>query len=210
VAIEPRWYDDDRYEMLPYVPAGARRVLDVGCDSGRFANHLRERDKCVEVWGIDPGPHPPGIADPYVCRITGQFPADAPMDVAFDCIVFNDVLEHMIDPWSALESARGMLSTDGTVVASIPNVRNIQVLRTLAVNGRWRYTDTGILDRTHLRFFTRDSIVTMFDDAGFEILALDPINPNTRGRWAATNRLLRGRLDDLLALQFAVVGQPFR
>jgi len=208
--MEPSRYDSDRYDMLAYMPAGARRVLDVGCDTGRFACNLRERDQTVEVWGIDPTPHPRGIADPHVCRITGQFPDDAPSNVEFDCIVFNDVLEHMIDPWRALESGRGMLSTEGKVVACIPNIRNIQVLRTLAVNGRWRYADTGILDRTHLRFFTRESIVAMFDDAGFEILALDPINPNERGRWAATNRLVRGRLDDLPAVQFAVVGQPRR
>jgi len=208
--MEPSRYDIDRRDMLPYVPAGARRVLDVGCNTGRFANNLRERDETVEVWGIDPTPPAAGITDPHVCRITGHFPDDAPTDVAFDCIAFNDVLEHMIDPWGALEFARTMLSAEGQVVACIPNIRNIEVLRTLVVNGRWRYADTGILDRTHLRFFTRESIVTMFEEAGFEIVALDPINPNRRGRWAATNRFLRGRLDDLLALQFAVVGPPCR
>jgi 2-polyprenyl-3-methyl-5-hydroxy-6-metoxy-1,4-benzoquinol methylase len=124
--------------MLPYVSAGARRVLDVGCDTGRFANNLHEGDESIEVWGIDPTTHPGGIADSHTCRITGRFPADAPTVVAFDCVVFNDVLEHMIDPWGALEFARGMLSAEGMVVASIPNVRNIQALRTLAVNGRWR------------------------------------------------------------------------
>jgi 2-polyprenyl-3-methyl-5-hydroxy-6-metoxy-1,4-benzoquinol methylase len=203
-------YNHDRADMVPYVPSSARRVLDVGCAAGRFAENLRERDRDIEVWGIDEWPHPEWVADPHYRRITGSYPADMPDGLTFfDCISFNDVLEHMIDPWGALEHARQILAPGGVVVASIPNVRNfVQVVRPLALNGRWRYADTGILDRTHLRFFTRESIVAMFEDAGFAIENIEPIHPHKRGRWAAMNRWLRGRLDDLLAEQFAVVGRP--
>ena len=209
ISVDPMRYNYDRKDMVPYVPSSARRVLDVGCAAGRFAENLRERERDIEVWGIDQWPLPEGVADPHHRRITGSYPADAPDGVTFDCVAFNDVLEHMIDPWGALDHARAILAPGGVVVASIPNVRNfVRVVRPLAVNGRWRYTDTGILDRTHLRFFTRESIVAMFEDAGFEIETIDPIHLHEHGRWAVMNRWLRGRLDDLLAVQYAVVGRP--
>ena len=115
------------------------------------------------------------------------------------------------DPASCDGTSGGKLaltkSGGGVLVLSVPNVAFLPQ-RIMLLFGQFNYGRAGILDRTHLRFFTRESIVTMFEDAGFEILALDPINPKKRGRWAATNRFLRGRLDDLLALQFAVVGRP--
>ncbi len=85
----------------------------------------------------------------------------------FDCILLADVLEHLRNPAAALKKLRGYLSDSGTVVASIPNVRFLSVIRELA-EGRWKYRNFGILDRTHLRFFTKKEMETLFRDAGFE------------------------------------------
>jgi 2-polyprenyl-3-methyl-5-hydroxy-6-metoxy-1,4-benzoquinol methylase len=201
---------EQRVEMLQYVPADATSVLDVGCATGLFGDGLRRASTATRIVGIDVTPHPDEHPNPYDERITGAYP-EAVGAERFDCIVFNDVLEHLVDPWEALEVARDLLTADGVVVASIPNVRNVPyVLRPLLVNGRWRYADTGILDRTHLRFFTRSSIVEMFEQCGYTVEELEPINPTPNGRWAALNRYLRGRLDDFLAVQFAVVARPTR
>jgi 2-polyprenyl-3-methyl-5-hydroxy-6-metoxy-1,4-benzoquinol methylase len=87
----------------------------------------------------------------------------------FDCIVFADVLEHLRDPWATLKRYLQWLKPDGYVVASIPNVRNIALLYNLVIRGRWHYEDSGLLDRTHLRFFTREEILNLFAGAGLEV-----------------------------------------
>jgi 2-polyprenyl-3-methyl-5-hydroxy-6-metoxy-1,4-benzoquinol methylase len=87
----------------------------------------------------------------------------------FDCIVFADVLEHLNDPWGTLARYIQWLKPGGYVVASIPNVRNIALLFNLIVRGRWRYEDSGLLDRTHLRFFTRREIIDLFSASGLQI-----------------------------------------
>jgi 2-polyprenyl-3-methyl-5-hydroxy-6-metoxy-1,4-benzoquinol methylase len=88
---------------------------------------------------------------------------------AFDCIVFADVLEHLRDPWSTLKRYLQLLKPRGEIVVSIPNVRNIALLYNLVLRGRWHYEDSGLLDRTHLRFFTRVEILELLADAGLEI-----------------------------------------
>lgn len=162
----------------------------------------------MELWGIDPTPHPEDRPQPYDTRIVGTFPEDVPVGPMFDCAVFNDVLEHMVDPWAALEFTRGFMQDGGHVVASIPNVRHIMVTKPLILTGRWDYEEFGILDRTHLRFFTRTTIVDLFESSGYEIALLEPIRVSKMGSLARVNRLARGRLTNLLAEQYAVVARP--
>jgi 2-polyprenyl-3-methyl-5-hydroxy-6-metoxy-1,4-benzoquinol methylase len=201
------YYDYDRAEMIRFVPADARHVLDVGCAAGRFGARLRERLPAAELWGIDHVPHPSGEAHAYDQRCTGRYPDDLP-ERRFDCIVFNDVLEHLVDPWTALQDTRARLSERGTVVASIPNVRHRHVVRELVVRGRWDYADRGVLDRTHLRFFTRSSMLDLFRDTGYRVEHLEPLDVSSGGRLGVLNRYLGGRLQEFLTLQYALVARP--
>jgi 2-polyprenyl-3-methyl-5-hydroxy-6-metoxy-1,4-benzoquinol methylase len=198
-------YDEDRAEMVPFVPPTARRILDVGCSTGRFGLNLRAARAGLELWGIDPSPHPGTHPQPYDSRITGFFPQDLPRGEDFDCIVFNDVLEHLVDPWETLRTSRLLVRAGGSVVASIPNVRHgPSVVAPLLLRGRWSYREYGILDRTHLRFFTRSTIVDLFACSGYQIQAVEPIRIYKKGWWARVNRLTRGRFTDLLAERYAI------
>ena len=136
----------------------------------------------------------------------GFFPDDLPAGGTYDCIVFNDVLEHVVDPWSMLDRAKERLAPGGRIVASIPNVRHYIVVRNLALRGRWDYADWGVLDRTHLRFFTRASIEELFESADMAIETLAPINPITVRRAA----FLVGPFRDMRYTQFAVVAHRAR
>ncbi len=115
----------ERREMLPYVPEGARRILEVGCGSGAFATLLRTV-RGAYVVGIEPQP---AAAAQAARRLDSVIEGDIDSSLGllscerFDCIVFNDVLEHLVDPWAALAAVRPLLSADGVVVASIPNMR---------------------------------------------------------------------------------------
>jgi 2-polyprenyl-3-methyl-5-hydroxy-6-metoxy-1,4-benzoquinol methylase len=203
--LEPVIYDYRRGEMLRFLPANLRSLLDVGCASGRFVGAVKERFPDAEVWGIDPVAYDDNGAGFH--RVVGRYPDDLPSGRQFDCIVFNDVLEHLVDPWEALRATRPFLAPGGVVVASIPNVRNIGLLKDLVLHGRWEYVERGLLDRTHLRFFTHSGIADLFERSGWQARAIEPLNIKGRPRHAV-NRLTRGRLSGFLAEQFAVVAVP--
>ena len=105
----------------------------------------------------------------------------------FDLICFNDVLEHMIDPWRALAAAGRWLAPEGRVLASIPNVRYGPHLQALML-GRWDYVETGILDRSHLRFFTRATMIEMFESAGYRIHTCVGVQSAWRREWRGVVR----------------------
>ena len=211
------YFAEARPEMLSFVPTNCRRLLDVGCGTGTFGASLKQ-DRPIEVWGVEPFASAAAIAGDRLNRvITGSFGPETDLPAgAFDCIVFNDVLEHMVAPEQALRYAKTLLSAGGAILASIPNVRYLPVLWQLGVRGSWEYGDCGILDRTHLRFFTKSSILKMFQDEGFAVRSISGINPYagipsaSRRLWLAyrfANVLFGRRFADLKFLQFAVVAE---
>ena len=203
----PVVYDNDRPEMLAFVPRDASSILDVGCATGRFGETLRAARPGAAIHGIDPTEQDAARANPYDTRTTGLYPQDLPAGVRYDCVIFNDVLEHMPDPWAALRATRELLTDRGRVVASIPNVRHLTVLLPLVLQGQWHYDDSGILDRTHLRFFTRRSMRDLFESSGYEVLQVEPLRvtkPKSIGR---VDQMLGGAFTEFIAHQYAVVAR---
>ncbi|NBY03950.1 MAG: class I SAM-dependent methyltransferase [Betaproteobacteria bacterium] len=165
------YFTGSRIDLLGVLPSACNRVLDVGCGFGGFGRSLREAG-VNEVYGVEINPD----AAPYLKNDYTQFwigdveTVEIPSDTTlFDCIVFADLLEHLRDPWGTLLKYKKWLRPGGYVVASIPNVRNIALVYNLVLRGRWKYEDSGLLDRTHLRFFTRKEIVDMFEASGLKI-----------------------------------------
>lgn len=146
-------------------------VLDVGCASGYLAEALGKQD--CRVSGIEYDTEAAEEARPHLDKLvvgdvtTMDFVAEFGAGV-FDVIVFGDVLEHLPDPGAVLRSSLAMLRDGGTVVISIPNVTHGS-LRLALLEGRWSYTPTGLLDRTHVRFFTRASLAEMLAEAGLRV-----------------------------------------
>ena len=194
-----------RPDMVPFVPPSGR-LFEVGCASGGFAFSLREAGFTGELWGLEPEAEAAQEARAHFDHvIQGFFQVDAP-DERFDTVVFNDVLEHLVDPWEALRATRDLLASGGRVVASIPNIRYWPVLKDLALKGRWTYTETGSLDRTHLRFFTRETIAGMFAECGYRVDTLVGTNLLAPKHWRA--RYVNWLPEGMRALQYAVVATP--
>ncbi len=166
-----------RPELVPFVPETARKILDVGCGAAGFSGNLKNHLK-AEVWGVELNQ---AASEKARARLDKVFHApfgpelDLPKNY-FDCITFNDVLEHMMDPLSALQLAKTLLTENGVVVASIPNIGHFPIIWKLVIRGAWDYKDQGILDRTHLRFFTRSNIKNIFEQAGYNIQRIEGIN----------------------------------
>jgi len=170
---EGDYYRQERKDVEALIPKEARRILDVGCGEGILGKRLLEKG-VKEVVGVE--------IEQAVCEkarenlsmvVCGDIEKiDLPFEERyFDCIVFADILEHLKDPLSVVKKLKKHLKDSGVVVASIPNVRYYQVINML-VDGYWTYGDYGILDRTHLRFFTKKEILALFKNAGFEITTI--------------------------------------
>jgi len=207
VSISESKYDMDRAEMAKHVPTSCLRVLDVGCDTGRFGALLRARGGGqVEVFGVEVAEVEAEHLHEYSKVWRGYFPDAVPSDQLFDCVVMNDVLEHMVDPWDALESTRAMLERGGSLVGSVPNVRHISVLVDLAFRGTFQYRPVGIMDVGHLRFFTRSTLRQSLVDAGFVVTTLEGINiPNRRRSVRFIARYFPRVAAEFLARQIAFV-----
>jgi 2-polyprenyl-3-methyl-5-hydroxy-6-metoxy-1,4-benzoquinol methylase len=213
---KPRCYfEETRSEMLPFVPADCRRVLDVGCSSGGFGALLKATRQ-LEVWGVEPFESAAAQAAQKLDRVIyGGFSAEAALpEATFDCVIFNDVLEHVVDPAAAIRYASRLLTPGGVVVASIPNIRHFPTIWRLLVHGEWKYREWGTLDKTHLRFFTRSSIIEMFEAEGYRVRGTTGINsyvgvPNASARvwrlYKAINALCLNKFEDMKFQQFAVV-----
>lgn len=169
------YYHQLRPEVVPLLPAGIRTVLDVGCGAGGFASHFPPG---VEVWGVEPTSAGDEAATRLHRVLRGLYQevaAELP-DAHFDVVVCNDVIEHMSDPGSFLDSIRSKLAPGGRLVGSIPNVRFVKTLFGLLVLKDWRYEDSGVMDRTHLRFFTEKSLRRLFKEHGYAIEELRGLN----------------------------------
>jgi methionine biosynthesis protein MetW len=202
---------------LAAIPDGSR-VLDVGCATGYLAAELASRG-CTVV-GVETDPHAAKQAR-EVCEqvVIGDLEqAETRAGVAeavpegVDVVLCADVLEHLRDPWEVLAWLRTLLRAGGRAVVSVPNIAHWTARREL-LRGRFPYADFGLFDRTHLRFFTRDSAAELATRAGFAVMeehpAPAPLPLQSRvpalGRWSAP--FVR-RYPGLLALQFVLVLTP--
>src|SRR5258706_5746007 len=155
------------HRMIASRVARGERVLDVGAGEGALSLALKEKGCTVVCLEVDPGQVAAAKAKGLEVHLR-NIEREGVEDLgAFDIIVCADVLEHLLDPAAALKKLKGALAPGGRLLTSIPTVAFYGVrLRLLA--GRWDYTDTGILDRTHLRFYTRATAKRLPEDAGFK------------------------------------------
>lgn len=205
------YYTFDRKEIFPFIPQGIHKTLDVGCAAGVFSLKLKE-ERNIEAWGIEMQEEAGNIAKTRLDKVLiGSFDEvfeELPQKY-FDCIFFNDVLEHMPYPETCLKKIKVNIHPDGKIIASIPNMRYIDVLKELLFQKDWQYKDSGILDRTHLRFFTKKSIIRMFKDCGYKVNQITGINGvSPFCLTSLISKALLNSLDDIKYRQFVIVASP--
>lgn len=160
--------ENNSHSLMVALVGSGKRVLDLGCATGYLARSLVERGNTVSGVEVDPAAAEkarPDLEQLVVGDLTVLDLAAELGEGRFDVVVIGDVLEHLVDPLPILRQVRPLLAPGGYVVISIPNIAHASV-RLALLAGRFDYTPTGLLDTTHLRFFTRDSVSTLLHDAG--------------------------------------------
>jgi len=217
----PFYFGHARPEVLALIPETARRVLDIGCGAGRLGEAIKQRQEAI-VSGIEFDAKAAAAARQRLDQVWAGDVEQLDLKIppgSFDAIVCADVLEHLREPYRLLRQAREWLSPGGSLIASIPNVRHHSVVRSL-LQGNWTYEPAGLLDRTHLRFFTGREIEKLFHRAGFAIEGMWSVNapgddPTQRNR---SGPVQLGRLsidglsppeaDEFYTYQFLIRAQP--
>jgi 2-polyprenyl-3-methyl-5-hydroxy-6-metoxy-1,4-benzoquinol methylase len=204
------YYTNPRPELAAFLERSrvtlAGRVLEVGCAAGCAGAHWR-RLGADELHGIELEPRAAAAAATtgyYDDVYAGTFESWVPPRQAYDTVIFADVLEHLAQPDAVLRRVRSLIqSPSGQLVLSLPNVRHLSVLVPLVLSGDWRYAPSGILDHSHLRFFTTKSARRLLAENGYRVVALE--------RWGfhvSTVTRLCPWLGEFVLSQFFLVAVP--
>ena len=171
------YYDNNRNELVFLIPKNIKTVLEVGCGNGGFRDNFFD----VEYDAIEMNEGAAELARVklnYVASGTFEKTIHLFPENKYDLIVCNDVIEHISDTVNFLEKIRGKLNQNGSIIGSIPNVRHISNIVNLLLKKDWEYTESGILDKTHVRFFTEKSLLRLFKEHNFEVEEIVGINPD--------------------------------
>lgn len=220
--FDPRYHTNPRIEIMSFIAEPPGTVLDIGCGGGATGRLVKDKFPGTRVVGIEinagAAEHARGVLDRVVCAgVDDVDPARDMPDERISTVLLLDVLEHLYDPWRALQRIRGWLAPQTRVIASLPNVRNLATLSELA-GGHFEYAENGVLDVTHVRFFTRASLRDLFEQTGFEVRRITPLTQpavvdrvvvhRRPGRLDTRTLSIRYRsfddLEDLYALQYVV------
>jgi 2-polyprenyl-3-methyl-5-hydroxy-6-metoxy-1,4-benzoquinol methylase len=171
------YYSQERSEVARLLPGTFVRTLEIGCGAGGFTRHFLH--SASENWAVEPNVEAARLATARKIHVqigTYDEVESALPDSYFDLVICNDVIEHMRDHDQFLRSVQKKMTPGGVIVGSIPNMRYFTALVKLLALKDWPYSDEGILDRTHLRFFTRKSLERSLTSAGFELERLEGVH----------------------------------
>jgi len=204
------YYSNIRPEMYEFIPVKAGKILEAGCGEGIFASQVKEKLN-AEVWGLELDFESAEIASKKIDKV---LQGDIALTISqlpknyFDCIIFNDVLEHLVNPYEVLEALKQNLAPNGVIVSSIPNARYWRVFKMYVFGKNWKYENDGVMDRTHLRFFTKRSISEMFENLKYDVVTIKGLKPTPSVGFQILNALTFGSLSDCKYIQYACVAKP--
>lgn len=168
------YFGNARKDIAPLLPPTVGHVLEVGCGSGATLAWLQRELGCDSTTGIELFAGAAEKAQTQVnsvlCGPAEEMLQQLPAGKQFDLVLCLDVLEHMVDPWSFLDALVLRMRPGGLMIVSLPNIRFVGVVAPLLLRGQWRYREDGVLDRTHLRFFTRKTALELVEGAGLDIV----------------------------------------
>lgn len=177
-------------KIQKFIPNDSQ-VLDIGCSSGNLGEYLATQKGCI-VDGVEPDKKDAALAAKKLRQVWNSDIETAVRDIQkkYDVLIFADVLEHLMHPDEVLRSVRSLLKPTGRVIFSVPNMSHVSV-RLALLEGKWEYTETGLLDKTHLHYWDVDTIRVVFKEADMSLMEMDAVT------YKYPEKLVRGRLSDM-------------
>jgi 2-polyprenyl-3-methyl-5-hydroxy-6-metoxy-1,4-benzoquinol methylase len=202
------YYGGYREDILPLVPKNVRRALDIGCGNGNTLDYLKKSGHCQYTIGVELFPEAAKEAQSKLDEVYQdniENPNFFVEEGSIDLILCLDVLEHLVEPQKAVKYLHTLLSPSGVMIASIPNVRHYSVVWPLFFQDKWEYTDSGILDSTHLRFFVRKTAIELVESSGLVHKKVI----EKKGGWKCTvmNLLTLGLLRSVYIFQYLILAE---
>ncbi len=180
------YFSGARVDIINALPANPNaRILEIGCGHGDTGAKAIALGKCSEYCGIELHADAAAVARQHLSQVICGDVHDVPLpwpERFFDVFLLSEVLEHLLDPQAVLTRLRPLLRDGAVVFASSPNVSHHSVVR-MAMRGEWAVRDRGIMDRTHLRWFTPSSFQQLFRECGYTVDSIEPlVEPGWKGR----------------------------
>jgi 2-polyprenyl-3-methyl-5-hydroxy-6-metoxy-1,4-benzoquinol methylase len=181
-------------------------AIDIGCAAGELGKSLLAYQIAASCDGIEPNVQAATLAKDKLRKVWhGRL--DEVVDIVpwtdYDLIVMADVLEHVIDPWATLKLLQELTQPTCKLMVSVPNVRHYKVVLPLLFKGEFSYLDQGIMDRTHLHFFTKSSLLEMLAECGWSVLSIRPHMKSRYHRPYYPTRLI----EPFVAVQYMVIAE---
>ena len=203
-----RYFDNVRIDLVEMISGTNLSVLEIGSADGATLATLKKRGIARDCTGVEllklsgQVQHRDYI-DELIIGDIEQIASTLPQG-RFDLILCADVLEHLVNPWATLSQIRSCLKPHGSVIASIPNICYIGAIKRIFIDRDFQYANQGIFDRTHLRFFCKRNIISLFSEAGFRIVTLtSTVDGRNRTKWLV-NKLTLGAFHEYLVKQYFV------
>ncbi len=203
---DKEYYQYERLEMFYFMPNSLKKTIEFGCSNGYFSATIKENFG-AEVWGVDMDSSAISKAEEVLDKaVWGQAMQvlEGLPNNYFDCVICNDFLEHLENPTEFLTALKPHVSKSAFLVCSLPNVRYWKNIRELLFNKDWRYREGGILDNTHLRFFTKKSMKRLLGVSGLTVDIIKGINPSKSILFGLLNILTLGFHNDMKYYQFGI------
>ena len=190
--MSDHYYGLVRNEIFPLVPPDTNKLLDIGGGFGGTSSELKRagRANYVVLTDLVADNHDSDVDKAFAGNLDDLAFLQAIIDEEgpFDSVLCLDVLEHLREPWDVIEALHRGLSPNGVIVASIPNMRHINLVGPLVLKGKFELRDSGIRDRTHLRWFTRESAVELMESSGLVVETV--LGKQSNARWHKWTDLL--------------------
>lgn len=207
----PDYYGNVRTDALDLLTGRGLRILEVGCGAGGTLRHAKKTGLAAQTYGIEVVEDVAARASEVVDRVwngsvESYFENPANLSEKFDLILCLDVLEHLEDPWGVVGLLKKQMNGGARMVVCLPNVQFYKVSLNLLTKGEWTYTQSGVLDSTHLRFFTKKTSIELLQGHGLNIERIVPtmqLKP-WRNKWLL-NKIFFGKLTDIYAHNFILV-----
>ena len=207
------YFSGARKILLDLIPEDIRggSMLEIGAGDGMNLLYAKEQGYANKVYGCELMKIPGSCqdSDEFEEFIYGNIET-IPLNYKknqFDVIFMGDVIEHLVNPYETVEKLKAFLKPNGVFISSIPNARNLKLFRNLFLRGTFKYYDEGIFDRTHLRFFAKQNIKELFENAGYEVMTMISDLKYKSCTVAKKNKMAFGLFEEFLTTQYYTVAK---